>query len=99
MSDNNMPTEELTYRDGVRKDIQALGDKLELRMNTFEHDMRDSTQRLETGQDAIIKQTTYTNGKLRKVIIAIVLLAGILVGQNFPNWHDIITIFAGSAGL
>lgn len=43
--------------------------------------------------DSIESRVTYTNGKVRKIIIALVLLAGILVGQNF-NTHDIIGLFA-----
>lgn len=34
----------------------------------------------------------FTNGKVRKIIIALVLLAGIVIGQSFGNAHDIIEL-------
>jgi hypothetical protein len=39
----------------------------------------------------------YTNGKVRKIIIALVLLSGIMIGQNFSSAHDIISLLAGLA--
>lgn len=45
--------------------------------------------------DTIQKQVAYTNGKVRKIVIALVLLAGIVIGQTFTNTHDIISLFAG----
>lgn len=39
-------------------------------------------------------KVTYTNGKVKKIIIALVLLAGIVIGQNFSNTHDIIGLLA-----
>jgi hypothetical protein len=96
---DTMPHEEQTYREGVQKDIKALGDKLELRVTTFERDMRDSTQRLELGQAEVIKQVRYTNGKLRKIIIALVLIGGIIIGQAFPTVHDVIQLLGGSISL
>ncbi|MGY3406089.1 hypothetical protein ACVWZV_002202 [Bradyrhizobium sp. GM5.1] len=43
----------------------------------------------------IFNQVIFTNGKVRKIIIALVLLAGIVIGQSFSNTHDIIASFAG----
>lgn len=40
-------------------------------------------------------KVTYTNGKVRKIIIALVLLGGVLIGQNFSTTHDIILLIAG----
>lgn len=40
----------------------------------------------------VLAQAKYTNGKVRKLIIASVLIGGILVGQTFANLHDIISL-------
>ena len=45
--------------------------------------------------DRIEDKVTYTNGKVRKIILALVLLGGILIGQTFTSTHDIISLFAG----
>jgi len=45
---------------------------------------------------AIDAKVTYTNGKVRKIVISLVLLAGIVIGQNFTNTHDIISLIAGA---
>lgn len=37
----------------------------------------------------------FTNGKVRKIIIAMVLMGGILIGQAFTNSHDLIQFVAG----
>ena len=77
-----MPTEEQTYRDGIDK-----------RFDRFDHDVRESLSRIEVQQGALEKNQKYTNGKVRKIIIALVLVFGILIGQNF-NMHDIISLLA-----
>jgi len=89
-----MPTEEDTYRNGVRKDIQNLKDVLELRMNTFEYKTSDSLQRIEIKIEGVETQVKFTNGKVRKIIIAIVGLSGVVVGMTFNNVHDIIQLIA-----
>ena len=48
---------------------------------TFEKDTRDSLTRIEAKGDMIDKKVSYTNGKVRKIIIAIVLVFGILIGR------------------
>lgn len=67
-----MPTEEETYRDGVKKDLK---------------DIKDD-------QRTMMDMVSYTNGKVRKIIIALVLLAGIVIGQSFGNAHDILAAFS-----
>lgn len=47
--------------------------------------------------DSIKAQVAYTNGKVRKIIIALVLISGIVIGQTFTNTHDIISLLAGLA--
>jgi hypothetical protein len=44
--------------------------------------------------DEILLQVRYTNGKVRKMIIALVLIGGIVIGQTFSNTHDIINLLA-----
>ena len=39
------------------------------------------------------KQVTYTNGKVRRITIALVLLGGIVIGESFSP-HDIISLIA-----
>lgn len=57
---------------------------------------------VEKHDDAMIKinevlgQVKYTNGKVRKIIIAIILIGGILIGQTFSNLHDIISLLSGA---
>ena len=91
-----MPSEEQTYREGIAEKIDNLQNVLELRMNTFEQDARNSLARIETKQDALDKNQKFTNGKLRKMIIAMVFLGGIVIGQTFGNLHDIIQVIAGA---
>lgn len=68
-----MPPEELTYREGVRADLQQI----------------------KMDQQVMMKMVGYTNGKVRKLIIALVLIAGVIIGQSFANTHDIIQLLAG----
>ena len=42
------------------------------------------------------RQVTFTNGKVRKIVIALVLVFGILIGQNFTTPHDILKLIAGA---
>lgn len=57
------------------------------RVATFEKDTRESLSRIET-------QVSYTNGKVRKMIIALILVFGIFIGQNFTNAHEIIGLIS-----
>lgn len=59
------PTEEMTYRDGIKRDLQD-----------------------------IKTMVTYTNGKVKKIVIALTLLTGIVIGQNFTSTHSIIQLIA-----
>ena len=54
---------------------------------TYRAGVVDSLKRIEA-------KVTYTNGKVRKIIIALVLLAGIVIGQSFANPKDIITLLS-----
>jgi hypothetical protein len=63
-----------------------------------EQTYRASVQRqlndLQGTTEAILAQVKFTNGKVRKLIIALVLIAGIVIGQAFSNTHDIIALLA-----
>jgi hypothetical protein len=57
------------------------------------HEKLEDNKTLLVGKlDIIDKKVTYTNGKVKKIIIAGVLLFGIVIGQTFGNWRDIITL-------
>lgn len=43
-----------------------------------------------------LAQVRYTNGKVRKIIIGMVFLGGIVIGQVFTNPHDIISLIASA---
>jgi hypothetical protein len=89
-----MPTEEETYRNSVREDIKNAKNILELTIRTNDKDYRDSLARIELQNESIETQVKFTNGKVRKIIIALFLVFGILIGQNFTNTHDIIQLIA-----
>jgi hypothetical protein len=67
-----MPTEEMTYRQGVQSQLTTMDEKL----------------------DEVLRQARYTNGKVRKIIIVLFLIGGIIIGQTFSNAHDIIQLVA-----
>lgn len=73
--------EEETYREGVKE-----------RMFNFEQDVRNSLQRLEVKQDLIDTKVTYTNGKVRKIIIALAVVAGITIGQALSGKEIIMSL-------
>lgn len=59
---------------------------LDNRLDTFETDVRNSLSRIET-------QVAYTNGKVRKVILALVLMFGLLIGLGFDKADIILALF------
>jgi hypothetical protein len=38
----------------------------------------------------------YTNGKVKKIVIALTLLAGVVIGQTFSSPHDIIQLLVSA---
>jgi len=66
---------------------------------TEEHTYRDGIlRRLDDLKVAVEKMDTkvsFTNGKVKRITIALVLIAGIIVGQSFTNVADIIRFVAG----
>lgn len=89
-----MPNEEQTYRQSIADKIDGLSSTLHTRMDGFEEDVRNSLSRVETTQALHSKKLDYTNGKVRKIIIALVLLAGIVIGQVVTSPEEIVKIFA-----
>src|SRR4051794_23344358 len=68
-----MPTEEQTYRQGVKADLKQIKDD----------------------QRTMMTMVKYTNGKVRKIIIALVLIPGTVSGQTFGTPPDITPLAAG----
>lgn len=60
---------------------------------TYRNGILDKLTNLQEGIDTIDKKVTYTNGKVRKIIIALVLVSGIVIGQTLTN-KEIITAVA-----
>ena len=50
---------------------------------------------LKKAVEGVDTKITFTNGKVRKIIIAMVLLAGIVIGQSVTNTRDLISLVAG----
>jgi hypothetical protein len=44
--------------------------------------------------ESIETKVTYTNGKVRKIIIAMILIGGIIIGQAFSDSKDLIQFVA-----
>jgi tetrahydromethanopterin S-methyltransferase subunit G len=59
----NMPSEEQTYRQGIKDQLDRIENKVE-----------------------------YTNGKVRKTIIALILAFGLIVGMGFEQMAPILTL-------
>lgn len=61
---------------------------------TYRQGMLDKLDNINSKIDTIDEKVSYTNGKVRKITIALVLLGGIVIGQTFTNWHDIISLLS-----
>lgn len=90
------PTEEQTYREGVTAKLNEISQSLD-EQRRVSYSTANSLSRIEIKTEAIETQAKYTNGKVRKIIIALVLIAGILIGQSFSSWHDILSLLANVA--
>ena len=63
---------------------------------TYREGVLHKLDELKTGISDLDKKVSFTNGKVRKIIVALVLVFGILIGQNFSTAHDIIgLLFSG----
>ena len=68
---------------------------LELKISENHNVNASSLTRIEAGTEAIDRKVGYTNGKVRKIIIAIVLLAGITIGLGFTQFAPAFSILIG----
>jgi hypothetical protein len=59
---------------------------------TYRAFVSEKLDNIDKRGDRIEKMVAYTNGKVRKIIIAMVLLSGIVIGMNYSNWRDIIAL-------
>jgi len=97
------PTEEQTYRQGITDKLEEISKSLQdqnkslLEQRDEAYRTANSLSRIEIRTESIEKQATFTNGKVRKIIIALVFLTGIVIGQQFGSWHDIISLIASAA--
>lgn len=74
MTDKTYSDREIDAKNGaIIEKIGDLQNVLELKMTTFENDTRNSLSRIEV-------QVGFTNGKVRKLILALIFLAGVIVG-------------------
>jgi F0F1-type ATP synthase assembly protein I len=89
------PTEEQTYRQGVNDKLEEITTSLE-EQRRVSYSTANSLSRIEIKTEAIETQAKYTNGKVRKMIIALVFLGGIVIGQQFGSVHDIIKLVASA---
>lgn len=70
-------------------------ESIEIQIRTLDKKNDKGYETLKLGQDIIDAKVTYTNGKVRKIIIAFVLLAGIVIGQSTTNFSDVAKFFIG----
>lgn len=71
------PTEQATYREGVIDKLK----NIEEQVSRLDKKVDENHVTLSRGQEAIDAKVTFTNGKVKKLIIALVLLGGIVIGQ------------------
>jgi hypothetical protein len=62
------------------------------RMDVFESNTSTSLEEIKDSIEIMDKKVTYTNGKVRKTIIVLVLIGGIVIGQTFTNAREIISL-------
>jgi hypothetical protein len=88
MSDRKYTDGEIDGKNAlVLEKIGNLQNVLELRMGEFEKDTRDSLARIET-------QVAFTNGKVRKLIMALILVGGIVIGLGFTQGTSLVSIIS-----
>jgi hypothetical protein len=96
------PSEEQTYRKGIDDHLSKQDKQLDEISKSLEEQRGESYRtsnslsRIEIKTESIDTQARYTNGKVRKIIIALVFLGGIVIGQQFGSWHDIISVIASA---
>jgi hypothetical protein len=86
-----MPSEEQTYRKNIDEKLDGLIKTLEEQKNVS-YNTANSLTRIEIKTTAIEQQVAFTNGKVRKIILALVLVFGILIGLGFTQAPLILAI-------
>lgn len=61
---------------------------------TYRDSVKKDLQEIKADQQEIKAMVRYTNGKVRKITISLVLIGGIIIGQTFTSAKDIIELLA-----
>lgn len=67
------------------REIDQKFERIVEKLDIFETDTRNSLTRIETKADGIDNKVTYTNGKVRKIIISLVALAAFSMGLGLTE--------------
>lgn len=71
----------------VLEKINGLQNIFELRLGEFEKDTRESLTRIET-------QVSFTNGKVKKIIVGLAIVGGIVIGLGFTQGVPLLSILS-----
>lgn len=69
----------------TRNKIQNVQNVLELKIADNQAATANSLTRIEHSMEAIETQVKFTNGKVRKIIVAMIFLAGVVIGLGFTE--------------
>jgi len=61
--------------------------------HTYRENVVEKLDDLKLAVEKVDAKVTYTNGKVRKITVALILLSGIVIGQNFTSAKDIVSLF------
>lgn len=70
-------------RSSIITELKNVQNVLELKITDIQMQNASSLSRLEKTTEDIAAQAAYTNGKLKKTIMALIFLAGVMVGLGF----------------
>lgn len=66
-----------------------------LEEQTYREGVKSDLQEIKDSQKELRGMLAFTNGKLRKVIVAMLLLGGIVIGLVSKNAADVVHLFTG----
>lgn len=66
-----------------------------LEEQTYREGVKNDLQDIKDTQAEIKAMVGYTNGKVRKIIVALLLLGGIVIGLVSKNAADVVHLFTG----
>jgi hypothetical protein len=72
-------------RHALSTKIQNLQNVMELRLSDMAKNNADSLQRIELSTNAIDQKVAYTNGKVRRITIALIAVGAFSVGLGFQQ--------------